>query len=364
MRHLKKVICIILSICLFAGLASTTFAAENKNSQLEEAKAIAQNTPSYFGYVCEWQIVQETELYDIIDNHIGYCFDMISKDQNKTTAYVMVNNNVTEFPVYLFGVDGVSPYYEKNFERAYYLSAVEQFVENNGELLNAKNGEELLKGEIDKLKKEYSNTPKVVSEDDYSGLRQMYRDGIMVLSEPDTGSISNGVNLAWRKGCAPTTVAMMIKTRYSSISSTSLIDSLASYMGTKSNGSTPFAGITTGTINYFADSTLSDPTTCGWNSTKSDGTPRTGSMYNSDATFKHNIDAGFPVGVYCSSSTVTTEGYLNGIESAHMMCGVGYSYSSAGNYIRCYTTYTADGKVSFPLTSSGLSDRAWFILRW
>ena len=310
-------------------MASTTFAAESKNSQLEEAKAIAKNTPCYFGYVCEWQIVQETELYDILDNHIGYCFDMISKDQNKTTAYVMVNNNATEFPIYLFGVDGVSPYYEKNFERAYYLSAVEQFVENNGELSNAKNGEELLEEEIKKLKKEYSNTPRIVLEDDYSGLRQMYRDGIMVLSEPDTGSISNGVNLAWRKGCAPTTVAMMIKTRYSSISSTSLIDSLASYMGTKS-----------------------------------DGSPRTGSMYNSDATFKHNIDAGFPVGVYCSGSTVTTTGYPDGIESAHMMCGVGYSYSSAGNYISCYTTYTADGKVSFPLTSSGLSDRAWFILRW
>lgn len=304
MRHLKKLICIILSICLFVGLASTTFAAENKNSQLEEAKTIAKNTPSYFGYVCEWQIVQETELYDILDNHIGYCFDMISKDQNKTTAYVMVNNNATEFPVYLFGVDGVSPYYEKNFERAYYLSAVEQFVENNGELSNAKNGEELLEEEIEKLKKEYSNTTRIVLEDDYSGLRQMYRDGIMVLSEPDTGSINNGVNLAWRKGCAPTTVAMMIKTRY----------------------------------NYFENSSLSDPTTCGWNSTKSDGSPRTGSMYNSDATFKHNIDAGFPVGVYCSGSTITTTGYPNGIKSAHMMCGVGYSYSSAGNYISCYTT--------------------------
>ena len=70
MRHLKKLICIILSICLFVGLASTTFAAENKNSQLEKAKTIAKNTPSYFGYVCEWQIVQETELYDILDEGV------------------------------------------------------------------------------------------------------------------------------------------------------------------------------------------------------------------------------------------------------------------------------------------------------
>ena len=67
--------------------------------------------------------------------------------------------------------------------------------------------------------------------------------------------------------------------------------------------------------------------------------------------------------MYCSSSNVTTTGYPNGM-GAHMMSGIGYSYGTDGDFITCYTTNVNDGAVSFPLTSSGLSNRAWFMLKW
>ena len=141
--------------------------------------------------------------------------------------------------------------------------------------------------------------------------------------------------------------------RFVPLSGTTLIDSLAALMGTDSNGATAFANITSGTVAYFATHTnLSAPSTCGWNSTKPNGSPRTGSTYNSKANFKASILAGFPVGVYLSSSNVTTLGYPNGI-GAHMMSGIGYSFGSNGDFITCYTTNVADGAVSFPLTSSG-----------
>lgn len=48
-----------------------------------------------------------------------------------------------------------------------------------------------------------------------------------------------------------------------------------------------------------------------------------------------------------------------------MMAGIGYSFSTtSGNFITCYTTNTADGEVSFPLTSTGLANHAWFLLKW
>ena len=47
-----------------------------------------------------------------------------------------------------------------------------------------------------------------------------------------------------------------------------------------------------------------------------------------------------------------------------MMSGIGYSFGSNGDFVTCYTTNTADGEVSFPLTSTGLKNHAWFLLKW
>lgn len=137
-----------------------------------------------------------------------------------------------------------------------------------------------------------------------------------------------------------------------------------SYMGT-ANGETDLDRIPSGINSYFNSSrTLTAPTVNRWNSVKDDGTPITGLTYNSTSTFANIIDKGFPVGVYCSQSNVITPGYYGGINGAHMMSGIGYSFGSAGNYITCYTTCVDDGKVNFPVTSLGLKDHAWYLLYW
>ncbi|MBD5528208.1 MAG: hypothetical protein HDR02_07335 [Lachnospiraceae bacterium] len=97
-----------------------------------------------------------------------------------------------------------------------------------------------------------ATTVKITSAN-YSSLRQQYLTNAIPASQPDTGSISNGANLQWRASCAPTAVAMLIKTKYSTLVGDTLIDNLATYMGTSSTGSTEFAKITSGTTAYFAD---------------------------------------------------------------------------------------------------------------
>lgn len=199
---------------------------------------------------------------------------------------------------------------------------------------------------------------------DYSQIRQNYRTDILRESASEVAQISQCTSLQWRTGCAPTSVAMMIKTKYQYLDGNTLIDYLADYMSTDADGSTDFYKITSGTKKYFSDRQFfTAPVTCGWNSTNIIGAPRKGITYNSKESYKESISAGFPVGVYCSSSNVATVGYPNGI-GAHMMTGIGYSFGANGDFITCYTTNIADGEVSFPLTSSGLNNHAWFWLKW
>jgi hypothetical protein len=88
-----------------------------------------------------------------------------------------------------------------------------------------------------------------------------------------------------------------------------------------------------------------------------------GLTYNTKEAFKMMIDLCTPVGVYFNSSNVTTPGFPEAF-GAHMVTGIGYSFSNSGDYIVCYTTNVADGQVYFPLTSTGLAYNAWFYLDW
>lgn len=362
---MKKIMLFFLSLLLVCVFSVPTFAnAGNDSQEISVLRTIALNTPAKFGHSQEWDVVQETPLYDVNDTLIAYCFDLIAQDSSGITSYVIVSVGDTQFPILLFGYEGTSAYLDRSFERAYYFGTLDFFVKNDGMYESARTETALSGNQIQKLFAPLNRGGSVDSFTDYSAVRQQYLTSTPPASEPDTGGISNGANLQWRKGCAPTAIAMLIKTKFPSLAGTTLIDSLATHMATDSYGSTDFDKITSGTNAYFAaNSTLSAPVTCGWNSTKSDGSPRTGSLYNSKADFKTSIVAGFPVGVYCSSSNVTTPGYPNGI-GAHMMSGIGYSYGTDGDFITCYTTNVNDGAVSFPLTSSGLSNRAWFMLKW
>ncbi|GAA4296885.1 hypothetical protein GCM10023142_36070 [Anaerocolumna aminovalerica] len=367
MKLKRTLIACLLILGMLFSLNNMAFASsEMENNTLNESRTIAINSPSMLGYDGIWEVVQTTELYNLSDEIVGFCFDMINilKDsEGPETTYVIVNSDERGFPILLFGAYGTSAYLGQDYDKAYYFGTLDFYVAVDEDIVNAHTGKELSSADIDIFSSSQVQTRS--ANEDYSALRQRYLNGITPFSPPnDTGSVSNGANLQWRKGCAPTAVAMLIKTKNSSLSGNTLIDSLASYMGTNSSGSTDFDKITSGTNDYFKNNTnLTKPKTCGWNSVDSKGSPRTGSSYNSTSTFKTSIDAGYPVGVYCSSSDVKTKGYPNGI-GAHMMSGIGYSFGSNGDFVTCYTTNTADGEVSFPLTSTGLKNHAWFLLKW
>jgi len=359
----KKILSLLAALILACMIPVSAFATSGYEAQMTSAlRTIALNSPGYFGHNQLWSIVQETPLYDVNDNLTAYCFDMVAQDIDNTTSYVIVSVGDTQFPILLFGYEGISAFLGREFERAYYFGTLDFFLEESGVYESARTGVKLSDNQIHEV---FAPLNVDLSEQsaNYSAIRQRYLTNIQPTSAPDTGRVS-GVSLQWRKGCAPTTIAMLINAHYLPLSATTLIDSLASRMGTDSSGATEFAKITSGTLAYFiANPNLSAPSTCGWNSTKSDGSPRTGSLYNSKVDFKASIKAGFPVGVYLSSSNVTTKGYPNGI-GAHMMSGIGYSFGSSGDFITCYTTNVADGAVSFPLTNSGLKNHAWFMLKW
>ena len=360
---MKRLLSIFISIVVFSFYLLPVYAiGENVLSQreLSEIRTIAINMPSVLGYEHTWSITQETPLYNINDELIAYCIDMKSKDSPSINSYTIVSVKETEFPILLFGYKGTSAYLGKRFDRAYYFGTLDFYIKNGNIYQNTRRGITLTYKQVKGLFKENDDADTT----NYFSTRQRYLGNNRLLLQQDASKINNGANLQWRKGCSPTAVAMLIKTRIPTMGANTLIDSLALYMETASDGSTPLNKVPSGTNSYYANNTwLTAPTTCGWNSTKSDGSPRTGSLYNSKASFKTSILAGFPVGVYCSSSNVTTTGFPNGI-GAHMMSGIGYSFGSSGDYIICYTTNTADGEVSFPLTSSGLNNRAWFWLKW
>lgn len=346
-----------------------------KDSEMDtvfaESKQIALNALPMHGFSADWEIVQETELYGWNNTVIGYCFDVKNPapedDEDPETAYVMVDTDENEFPLYLYGIDGVSPYYGQLFDKAYYLGPLSYFAESNDSIVNLQTGEQVSREDFNTALAEGALTTadeNYFPEEDFTSIRQDYIAGTMPIKASETGSVDYAANFQWTRGCAPTTIAMLIASHFRVLNADTLINTLADHMGTASNGTTSFAGIRSGSQEYFRRGTLEAPVINTWYSMQSNGTPNVGLSKNPLSVFQTSIDYNFPVGVYCASSNVITPGFSDGINSAHMMAGIGYSFGSSGNFITCYTTYQKDGAVSFPVTSNGLKNPAWYLMNW
>lgn len=95
-----------LSLLLVCVLSVPTFAnAGNDSQEISVLRTIALNTPAKFGHSQEWDVVQETPLYDVNDTLIAYCFDLIAQDSSGITSYVIVSVGDTQFPILLFGYE-------------------------------------------------------------------------------------------------------------------------------------------------------------------------------------------------------------------------------------------------------------------
>ena len=386
----KRILSMLMAVMMTLSLMSVmSYAAElpvSKSADIDtirsESQRIAVNAPSRFGYDYDWKIVQETPLFGLSDEIVAYCFDMIAVGNSQKgvrTSYAIVNADVTGFPLLLFGIDGVSAYYNVKCNKAYYLGIMDYYVEIGNSVVQPQTHEVFdtayFQAQLNTMKtqSEANSNTSYYSESritDCSALRETYINGTVLRNAPENDNVGNhgytGVNLQWYKGCSPTAIAMLIKTHYSTLDSNTLISDLAGYMGTDSNGSTDITNIKSGVKAYFkAHTNLTMPSKYGWNSTYAfTGAPKTGLSNNSKASYKASIQSGFPVGVHLEGTTVVTPGYPAGSITSHMMAGMGYSFSSSGDYITCYTTNVADGLVSFPLTSTGLKNHAWFWLKW
>lgn len=378
---MKKFISLLLVVVLIMISATSVFAATSSEESIKTdliTDKIAANVPRSFGYDYSWELTQKTPLFDIDDNIIAYCYDFSNADTAlieadlegiiPKTSYVVVNCTDVGDPILMFGVYGVSPYFENPYDKAYYLGTMQYYGGTGAKYYNLE-------------------TDALVSYDSLCAVDQSYKAALSsfemdaeeinrikttlsttaVRSAPNTATgsniVSGAISLQWRRGCAPTAIAMLLKTRYIIWEETQMIDSLANYMQT-TNGSTGFLNIVIGTLQYInSQNNMTRPDVYGWAHPNSSGVPLVGFTYNTKEAFKDSIDSGHPVGVYINSSTVTTPGYPNGI-GAHMMSGIGYSFTSAGDYIICYTTNKSDGQVYFPCTSTGLQSNAWFNLIW
>lgn len=368
----KMGIFLLVFVMLFTILPHSFAATTVPN---DEMRKIALNAPVVFGYNYEWQISKETVLYNSTESIVAVCFDMKNtdeialvsdtSDEVPATAYAIINTDETGNPILLFGVFGISPYYDGDFNRAYYLGSMEYYAEKDGVYTNLSTNDS---AEYETFSAVDTSIVQKKSYENYSAVRAQFlnpADGPSILATNGSKILSGVPNLQWRKGCAPTTVAMLISTKYSVYNTTTMIDSLATSMGTNpSTGGTGFAGVVSGTKSYIkSNSNMVTPAFCGWPSANSNNVPYTGLSNNTKDAFQSSINAGYPVGVGITSSNVTTPGFPNGI-GGHMMAGIGYSFAASGDYIICHTTNVADGNVYFPLTDQGLHDHYWLLLLW
>ncbi len=353
-------------VCMSANVT-----ADNNINQLNKYELIAINAPTLFECDYDWSIVKTTPLYNH-DNHIiAYCYDMktYSKtvDNHPLTAYTVVNVTNDCSKVLMCGINGVSPYFDLELDKAYFFGALEYYGTQNGRIYNLRTDETISQSTFSRISSQYMQALEFSANNENLNENQHTYQLNSADEFIDYKVLESVPLLQWQYGCAPTAVAMMIMNPYPYLNPDYLIGTLASYMGTTADGSTSFVNISSGTRSFIEENGFGVPTYCNWTEMQSDGIhPKVGFRYNTKEIYKQSIDMFCPVGVYVSGSSVITASYSN--MGAHMMTGKGYSFNHTGpylfgDYIICHTTQIRDGAVCFPMDDSSLQNVAWFLLQ-
>ena len=186
-KRIMTVLVFLITCVLLSPLSSASQPEKPWETRVSEARTIALHTPAMLGNFTEWEIVQETPLYDGTDVITAYCFDMrsiTSGSDSPRTAYVIVNLDERAFPVALYGIDGVSAYYGQEYEKAYYFGTLYSYIEKGADIRDARTDEKLSQEGMDF----FSQTAEEDSGEDYSAVRQMYLEGRTPFA-PSTGTI-------------------------------------------------------------------------------------------------------------------------------------------------------------------------------
>jgi len=369
----KKMISLLLVLALVVGICPAAFAAPIVVTEMEEIYAIARNAPLHYLPTANWtdvDIVKTTPLFDLDGNIVAYCIDLYHAETD-AYAYVFVNADPKGYPILQYSPDGTSPYYNETSGRALFLSAGQYLIEHEETITVLNTNETVSKTAVleqyEQQTKEiaYQLNAETREKQDFSAYRANYIAGIAPLAfDTKEKTLSKVPNWQWRKGCAPTAVAMQIANLLPTVPANrnDMIDKLAEYMKTDSvKGTTDFKDITKGAQNYVADCNFTKTTIALWEDETWSGTPRLGPDYNPYSSFVSEINYGRAVCIYSANATIQTTGYDGW--GAHMITGIGYCYSTVNSQeksVIVYTTNVADGRVYIPIYGTALGDYAWF----
>jgi len=354
-KKAKILTAVILTVCIISSNFLSVYANE-KSNYINQVNYLALNSPQNFPTTSNWinnKIINLVPLYDVNDSLYAYCVDIVNEDTGNY-AYMIILA-ITDKPQILeFHPNGSSPYMNIADKKAYYAGLSKYYIKETDSMLqDLTTGNKINKKDISVIISKENSHLSYNAIGGNSNIKGVNAIGgySNIDAVPDYKS---------EKGCAPTSLAMLIKYTYGNLvdSQTTLIDRLAyEFDSLPGSGATPVAYIKPGVIRYLSSKGIT-PTFCRFISENYFGDPIYGMTYNSLETYQTYINAKIPVVVIMFGAKGTSPAFPSGFND-HAVCGTGYYVGSAGEFIIVHTT-AQEGDVYVAYSEYALGQFAWF----
>lgn len=351
MKNKFKYSCIIFFSLIL--LFSKPAMVEAKNLDEVSINTIAKN---FAAENIGWKnvsVLNIKNLYDFNNKLIAYSVD-IKNNKKEVNGYEIISANSEDDPILEFSETKNSPYNKvnNNYNCIYggFLNYYSQNKISYKTFYNLKTNSKLNEKQISALR---SREHKSINENKSKEEKNMllsYNSKLQNSNTNETKRVLDDVpDEYWYKGCTPTAVAMILEYDYYNNTPiyTTLVNMLATAMGTDANGNTYGYNIVNGVKTVM-------------NNLGINGSVQ---MYNygkSNSTYDiyvNEINNSHPVDVNLQNSTETSDGYPSGFGN-HSCVGVGYKYSDAEKFIIIHDE-AGDGDVYCDFNSSALGNNQW-----
>lgn len=375
---MKKKILLMVCVCItmlallgsvYASSPESVQSAQEEMYSLEEMRTMAMNALNSDFYMeadnGTWEdvvIVKETPLYDLNNTLTSYCFDLRCGEQK---AYIVISANSTHYPVRQFSNHATSAYMNMgDKDTLVYCGPGEYYQLEDESVRNILTSETVSISDIEISPVTVAND---FNEYDYRETAALYISGDILnqptaQADPTYKKLSSFPNYGWYKGCAPTSMAMILDYHYSNLyaDEEKLIEALASNMGTSSTGFTYWNKVASGTTKTLNTCDRSY-TSVGYVSTNILGFPINGSSTNTFSDYMDEILAGRPVFISMNGAEFKSDNYTKGFGD-HAIAGFGYNKASTTNYVIVHTTSVDDRDTQVPVNATDMGDYAWLFV--
>lgn len=341
---------IALITTVLTGISIPTYATSN--SDIEN---IAKNAPQAIIQDEDWtniEVLNCKPLYNFDNELVAYSVDLKNNVNNKD-AFVIVSKDEKDGPILQLGVDTKSPYDKVHDDKNLIYDGLSGYYykeTSSNEYYDVTNDKIIENEQLNDLK---SNSKKKRSISKKPNMAEELRNDLLEAEDPSdlkatSSSTKSGLqahilagvpDYRWKRGCAPTASAMVLKFLYDSeldnTSSTRLINELADAMDTKSNGSTYTKKVYKGINEVLSSHDI-------------DGKAK---LYKDPSFSKatKQIDKNKPFILHVYDNEQSLGSYTDGFGDHSVAC-VGYSKSS-GSYLVVHDT-ACDGNVYCDFNSS------------